>query len=89
MPETQEIKIISLDRLTFYDSLMKTYIGSKLFVGTTEEYKTAYANGEISIGAIVVLTDDETSGEGSSGGDSTSSTTAMLGYAVLGQMILG
>lgn len=89
MPEIQEIKIISLDNLTFYDSLIKSFIGGKFFVGTTEEYKKAYANSEISIGALVILTDDETSGGGSGSEDSTSSTTAMLGYAVLGQMILG
>ncbi len=30
---------------------------NKIFVGTKAEYNTAYTNGEVSVGAIVVLTD--------------------------------
>lgn len=65
---------------------------SRIFIGTYEEYQTANANNEIPINAIVIITDDGTSGGGDTPGgsdDPTSSTTAMLGYAVLGQMILG
>ena len=55
---------------------------SGLFIGTAEEYNTAYAKGEIPIGTIVVITE----GSVDSGTDSTSS---VLGVAILGQMILG
>lgn len=59
---------------------------SKIFIGTYAQYETANANNEIPINALVIITDDESS----SGGDaSTDSTTSMLGYAVLGQMVLG
>lgn len=78
----EENKYISLDKLTLYDDLIKAFINSQIFIGTYEEYETAYANGKIPINALVVITDDETSGGGSD-------TTAALGYAILGQMILG
>lgn len=64
-------------------------VASMVFVGTYEEYQTAYNDGRIPLNAFVILTDDETGDGGSGEGDSTSSTTAMLGYAVLGQMVLG
>ena len=68
-------------------------VASMIFIGTYEEYQTAYANNEIPINTFVILTDDESSGGGTGGsgeeGDETSSTTAKLGYAVLGQMVLG
>lgn len=59
----------------------------RIFIGTHAEYETANANNEIPIGALVILTDDGTSSDG--GNDQTSPTTSMLGYAVLGQMVLG
>lgn len=65
-----------------------TKIASMVFIGTYAEYQTAYADGQIPINAFVILTDDEFSG-GNGGGENTGSTTAMLGYAVLGQMVLG
>ena len=74
----EENKYISFDKLTLYDDLIKAFINSQIFIGTYEEYETAYANGKIPINALVVITDDE-----------ISSTTAQLGYAILGQMILG
>ena len=64
-------------------------VASMIFIGTYAEYQTAYADGQIPINTFVVITDDESSGGGSGGGDATDSTTAMLGYAVLGQMVLG
>lgn len=68
-------------------------VASMVFIGTYAEYQTAYADGQIPINTFVILTDDESSGGGSgdSGeeGDETSPTTAKLGYAVLGQMVLG
>ena len=67
-----------------------------VFIGTYAEYQTALANNQIPVNTFVIITDDESSGGGGgsdSGGsdndDPTSSTTAMLGYAVLGQMVLG
>lgn len=51
------------------------------FIGTYDEYTAAYDNGLIAVGTIVLITDDdeETSG----------TTTAKLGTAILGTMILG
>lgn len=63
-------------------------VASMVFIGTYAEYQAANANGQIPINTFVILTDDESSGGGSSG-DVTSPTTSMLGYAVLGQMVLG
>jgi hypothetical protein len=63
---------------------------SRIFVGTYEEYKTAYANNQIPINTIVILTDTSTdTGGGSSGDTTTDETTAKLGFAVLGKMVLG
>lgn len=61
-------------------------VAGMIFIGTYAEYQTAYADGQIPINTFVILTDEESSGGGN---DSASSTTAMLGYAVLGQMVLG
>lgn len=58
-----------------------TELKSKLFVGTKADYEAADAKNEVAIGAIVILTDDETV--------ATVSTTSVLGQAILGQMILG
>lgn len=46
-----------------------------VFVGTEAEYNTAYSAGEVAVGTIVVMID--------------SGTTAILGKAILGKMILG
>ena len=83
-------QFLDLVGLAEYDSLIKAFINGKIFVGTYEEYQTAYANGDIKIGCLVCITDDQTgSSGGSSGGSSdTSSTSAILGVAVLGQMVL-
>ena len=66
---------------------------SRLFVGTHEEFEAAYAAGKISIGAIVIFTDDEEISGGGSGGDEGTSEEALksskLGTGVLGYMILG
>lgn len=67
-------------------------VSSLIFVGTYKEYEAAYAKGEILINTFVVITDDETSGDSGEGGGEDSgedATTAKLGYAVLGKMILG
>lgn len=62
---------------------------NRIFVGTYAEYQIAYANNQIPINALVVLTDDAPSSGGSSGGDSSTSTSSKLGEGVLGYMILG
>lgn len=81
-------KFLDHEGITLYDALIKQFIANyfdgRVFIGTTEEYQTAYDNGEIAIGTLVFLTDDD-----SGGGSSSDSTTAVLGKAVLGQMILG
>lgn len=54
---------------------------SGLFQGTQEEYNVAYKAGRIPNGTIVIIVDDTPE----TGGD----TTAVLGVAVLGKMVLG
>ena len=75
-------------KLSDYDALIKEYILSKLlennaanmFVGTMAEYQTANTAGNIPVGCIVYITDDSEAGD---------ATSAILGVAVLGSMILG
>lgn len=52
-----------------------------LFIGTTAEYEAANTAGTIPVGTIVIITDD--------GDSSDDITTAVLGTAKLGYMILG
>lgn len=78
-------QFLDLSGLAEYDTLIKAFINGKIFVGTYEEYNAANAAGNIQVGCLVVITDDS-SGDSS---DTTSLTNAVLGYAVLGQMILG
>lgn len=87
-------QFLDLVGLVEYDSLIKAFIEGKIFIGTYEEYNTANTNGLIQLGAIVCILDDNQTEGGSSGGsgdssDTTSPTNAVLGYAVLGQMVLG
>ena len=70
----------------------KTYVDGKIFVGTQEEYQKAWKNGLITVGALVVIVDESVDFGGDEGDDETPetpSTTAILGKAILGQMILG
>lgn len=53
---------------------------SKVFIGTQEEYNTAYAEGKVAVGALVIILD-----ENEANGD----TTAMLGKAIIGTLLLG
>ena len=53
------------------------------FVGTREEYETANTAGQIPSGILVIITDEEEEIPNSS------ATTAVLGTATLGSMILG
>lgn len=62
------------------DVATKGYVDSFLFVGSMTEYEAAYAAGKIAVGAVVIITD---------AGDLSSSASAVLGVAVLGQMKLG
>ena len=52
----------------------------KIFIGTQEQYDTANSEGRIPVGALVIIVDNEADVE---------STLAILGSAVLGQVILG
>lgn len=65
-----------------------TKIASMVFIGTYDEYQAAYADGQIPINTFVILTDDG-AGSGSGEDATTEETTAKLGYAVLGKMVLG
>lgn len=55
-------------------------IQSKVFIGTQEEYNTAYAAGKIAVGALVIIMEE---------GEDVNDAIALLGTAVLGKMILG
>lgn len=52
------------------------------FIGTEAEYKTAYSLGQILVGTLVIIEDGDSVTE-------DNSTSAVLGKAILGQMILG
>lgn len=67
--------------LALYDSLIKAFINSKIFIGTDAEYQVACANNQIPINTLVIITDDETL--------AGSASSSKLGEGVLGQMILG
>ena len=66
---------------TFYT---KEHIDSMYFVGTKAEYEKAWAEGQIAINALVIITDDV-----SSDNMDSAATSSILGQGVLGQMILG
>lgn len=55
----------------------------KMFIGTQEEYDLAFAAGDISTGALVIILDENEIN------DSNLSITSLLGTAVLGKMLLG
>ena len=67
----EEKKYLNLEMLTLYDSLIKKFVDSQLFIGTHEEYETANANNLIPLNALVVITDDETSTAGGASGGSS------------------
>ena len=54
------------------------------FIGTAAQYQTAYDEGKIEVGCLVFILDDEDVVE-----EETTSTSAKLGEAILGYMILG
>ena len=55
-------------------------VSTKVFIGTKEEYNTAYAAGKIAVGALVIIMEE---------GEDSNDAIALLGTAVLGKMILG
>ncbi len=63
-------------------------VSNPLFVGTQAEYEDANSKGLIPIGMIVYIIDEDINDDGEDTEDSND-TTSMLGYAILGQMILG
>lgn len=58
-------------------------ISAKVFIGTQSEYDIAYANGKIGVGALVIILDGSETEEGGA------TISALLGTAILGQMLLG
>lgn len=63
------------------NEVKETYVKQEqLFVGTKAEYDAAYAEGRIAVKALVIILDDDD--------DVGVSTSAILGQAILGQMIL-
>lgn len=56
----------------------KDYVDGKIFIGTMSEYEDSYNAGNISVGSLVIIIEEN--------GDSI--TTSKLGEAVLGQMKL-
>lgn len=73
--ELLEIPISSVYGLNNTLEELESSIG--VFIGSQEEYEVAYSAGKIRTGTIVVILDEG------------SSTTAVLGKAILGKMILG
>ena len=74
--------------LTELWNLMTAYVDGKIFIGTREEYELK--KDSIQIGAIVILLDDEEVNiPPVEEQPEISSTTAVLGFAKLGQMRLG
>lgn len=58
-------------------------VQSRIFIGTDEEYNLAYSEGKITEGALVIILD------GSETEDGGTTISALLGTAILGQMLLG
>ena len=78
-------KIVDIDILKYYNEKVNQRIdnSNKVFVGTQSEYNTAYSEGRISIGTLVIILDENES----TGSDV--SVSSLLGTAILGKMILG
>ena len=55
---------LDADGLRIYDTKIKAIIkANAYFVGTKEEYNTAYSNGSITDGMLIIITDDNESDE--------------------------
>lgn len=81
-----ERRYVSKDNLLMYDALFKIFmqesLDSKLFVGTRSAYNMAYEEGKIQNGTLIVITEEDDIID-------ENLTTAILGSAILGKMILG
>ena len=73
--------------LTELWNLMTTYVDGKIFIGTRKEYEATAAN--IPVGTIVIIIDESDVIIPPATEQEKESTTAILGTALLGQMILG
>lgn len=69
----------SIDTFITKDAVEK-YINSRIFIGTQKEYDIAYADGKISVGALVIIIDES---------EQQNDVISLLGTAILGKMILG
>ena len=100
--DDNEIATFKSDKYYKEEYASKEYVQQRFFVGTPEEYSIAYANGQIAVGALVILLNDELNedngggnegdnNEGDNGGNDNNSdaTSSILGKGVLGQMVLG
>lgn len=58
-----------------------------IFVGTTAQYNEADSAGTIAIGTLVFITDDDDNND--DGGSDETNTSAELGKAIIGYMVLG
>ena len=56
-------------------------ISARVFIGTQEEYDIAYAEGKVAVGALVIILDENET--------NSDATTAMLGKAIIGTLLLG
>lgn len=88
LPDASNNKIIiSVTNQNVIDALGYTPLNAKMvFIGSKAQYDVYNAEGKIPVGAMVVLTDQDINIEDPSEGDAT--TTAELGKAMLGYMIL-
>jgi hypothetical protein len=80
---TEHQNISHLAEKTYVDEKITETVqhcDSKFFIGTQEEYDIAYAEGKIAVGALVIILDENEANGG---------TTAMLGKAIIGTLLLG
>lgn len=89
-----ETDLAELEKTVESNTSRITTLETRVFVGTHEEYEAV--KDTIPVNSIVIFTDDEELEGDESGGDSgeepgedTSETTAKLGEAKLGYMVLG
>jgi hypothetical protein len=82
--ETLMIKNTENEIVEFGDKkFVEASVNSRVFIGTEDEYNAAYAEGKIAMGALVIILDGSETEEGGA------TISALLGTAILGQMLLG
>ena len=74
-----ERKIVTLENLEYFYEKLQNEKG--VFIGTQEDYDAANSAGKIKTGSLVIILDPNELEE--------STVTALLGTAILGQMLLG